>query len=244
MVTDDSLVALPSAGVLQGMGNQTVLLLCSPEPASTWKDRLNQPGSIITIPVQDSKDPLQNRYVGSQCVGAVCRLLGMVQKENLEAAIRTELSHLSEKIIDHNARLALRAYDMVADQAGIVCQGEAFHVQQHVITDWVELRSEDLISSAPAISGVLTSVVVRTGLWRTLRPVIEYEHCKQCNWVCSSFCPDSAISVDDSAYPHIDLDHCKGCMICVEQCPPHAIVTIAEAVAQQEDSAQSQVTTS
>jgi pyruvate ferredoxin oxidoreductase gamma subunit len=46
--------------------------------------------------------------------------------------------------------------------------------------------------------------------------------------VCGSFCPDSAISVAEDGRPVIDLDHCKGCMICVAQCPPHAIEATSE----------------
>jgi len=71
-------------------------------------------------------------------------------------------------------------------------------------------------------------VQVRTGLWRTMRPVIDYERCRRCNWVCSSCCPDNAISVAEDGRPVIDLDHCKGCMICVAQCPPHAIEAVPE----------------
>jgi pyruvate ferredoxin oxidoreductase gamma subunit len=244
MVTDDSLVAVPSANVLQGMREHTVLLICSQEPASVWQDRVNLPGPIITIPTPDSTDPLQNRYASAQCTGAACRLTGVVAEENLQASIRDELAHLPKEIIEKNTRLAFQAYDTVADQSGIVRPGGVFHVHENSVTDWTRLRSEDLIMATPAILGVLTSVNVRTGLWRTLRPVIEYEHCNQCHWVCNSFCPDNAISVDADAYPHIDLDHCKGCMICVEQCPPHAIVTLPEAVAHQRESELAGVATS
>jgi pyruvate ferredoxin oxidoreductase gamma subunit len=80
----------------------------------------------------------------------------------------------------------------------------------------------------------LTSVEVRTGLWRTLRPVIDYDLCKRCWWVCSSFCPDGAINVIDGT-PQIDYDHCKGCMVCLAQCPPHAIGAIAESQAQEQE---------
>ena len=77
--------------------------------------------------------------------------------------------------------------------------------------------------SAPDIRTADNSVQVRTGLWRTMRPVIDYDHCNRCWWVCSTFCPDSAITVDADQRPVIDYDHCKGCMICVAKCPPHAI---------------------
>ena len=82
--------------------------------------------------------------------------------------------------------------------------------------------------AAPAIHAPLTSVQVRTGLWRSLRPVIDTARCRHCWWVCSTFCPDNAIAVSDGK-PIIDYDHCKGCMICVAQCPPHAIAAVPEA---------------
>jgi pyruvate ferredoxin oxidoreductase gamma subunit len=64
---------------------------------------------------------------------------------------------------------------------------------------------------------------MRTGLWRTLRPVVDYDRCRHCWWVCSEFCPESAIRVRADQSPEIDYDHCKGCLICVAQCPSHAI---------------------
>ena len=75
-------------------------------------------------------------------------------------------------------------------------------------------------------------VEVRTGLWRTMRPVIDHDRCNRCWWVCSTFCPDSAIQVNEEGYPEIDYDHCKGCLICAAKCPPHAIEAIAEHEAQ------------
>ena len=80
------------------------------------------------------------------------------------------------------------------------------------------------------------SVQVRTGLWRTMRPVIDLARCNRCTWVCGSFCPDSAIAVDEEGYPRIDYDHCKGCLICVAVCPPHASRAVPEHEAQAEES--------
>jgi pyruvate ferredoxin oxidoreductase gamma subunit len=34
--------------------------------------------------------------------------------------------------------------------------------------------------------------------------------------------------VDEAGAPRIDLDHCKGCMICAAVCPPHAIEAVSE----------------
>ena len=50
--------------------------------------------------------------------------------------------------------------------------------------------------------------------------------------MCATPCPDSALVVDAQGYPQVDLDHCKGCMVCVAQCPFHAIEATSEARAQ------------
>ena len=101
---------------------------------------------------------------------------------------------------------------------------------------WIELPFENAETSNLAIHAGATSVEVRTGLWRTMRPVIDYDKCSGCVWICSTYCPDGAIRVRDDGYPDIDYDHCKGCLICVAQCPPHAIGSIAENVARARES--------
>ena len=65
-----------------------------------------------------------------------------------------------------------------------------------------------------------------------MRPVIDYDRCNDCWWVCSTFCPDSAIMVEGKR-PVIDYDHCKGCLVCVGVCPPHAIGATPEYLAQE-----------
>jgi pyruvate ferredoxin oxidoreductase gamma subunit len=94
--------------------------------------------------------------------------------------------------------------------------------------DWIDLPLDESDAAAAAIHAGATSIEVRTGLWRVLRPVIDYARCNRCWWVCSAFCPDSAIKVLADGRPEIDYDHCKGCMICVAQCPPHAIAAVPE----------------
>lgn len=48
--------------------------------------------------------------------------------------------------------------------------------------------------------------------------------CNQCD-NCYFFCPDLAISRDDSSQGrHIDYDYCKGCGVCVVECPRNAMV--------------------
>ncbi len=52
--------------------------------------------------------------------------------------------------------------------------------------------------------------------------------CRRCAWICSTLCPDSTISSNAEGYPEIDYAHCKGCLICLANCPHHAIRAVLE----------------
>ena len=53
--------------------------------------------------------------------------------------------------------------------------------------------------------------------------------CGVCNYCdnCWIFCPDTAIKRNKDDY-EIDLDYCKGCLVCVEECPRSAFSTREE----------------
>lgn len=60
----------------------------------------------------------------------------------------------------------------------------------------------------------------KTGDWRTLRPVWDANKCIHC-LICWVYCPDAAIQVnEESKVTGVDYDHCKGCGICAQECPP------------------------
>jgi len=236
IVADDTLVPVPAAGVLFGMSERTVLLINSAQPAELWCTRLNLKGPIITLPVgAEVEERAELPYIGAACAGAAARLVGAISRAALERAIGEELAALGQAVVDKNLAMALDAYEQMAPHAGCVTPGAVVAAEGYEDPQWVELPFEDADVSSPAIHAAATSVQVKTGLWRTLRPVIEYERCNRCWWVCSESCPDGAITVDAEGYPRIDYDHCKGCMICVAQCPPHAIAAVPEREAQAEE---------
>ena len=233
IVADDSLVPIAAAGVLTGIDEHTVLLINTDETAALWQQRLNISGRVFTLPAEpESRDEL--RFIGATCTGAAARLLGVISRDALTQAIKDELTELGSAIVEKNLHKALSAYDQMEPHAGCVTKGKTLSAHKYQSPAWLDLPFDDARASAPAIHAAATSVKVKTGLWRTLRPVIDYEHCNRCWWVCSTFCPDGAINVDESGQPHIDYEHCKGCMVCVAQCPPHAISAISEQDAQAE----------
>jgi pyruvate ferredoxin oxidoreductase gamma subunit len=229
VVADDSLVSIAAAGVCQGLTDRSVLLINSHDSIETWSHRLNLSGPIVVLPTrEESADRAELPFVGAACAGAAARLTGTIARASLQQAIREELAGLSAHTIDKNLDMALHAYDEVADREGIVTEGELRSAADYTSPAWLDSLFEEARVSAPAIHAAANSVQVRPGLWRTLRPVVDYGLCNRCWWVCSTFCPDSCIEVSDEGYPQIDYEHCKGCMICVAKCPPHAIAAIPE----------------
>ncbi|MBN1662609.1 MAG: 4Fe-4S binding protein [Deltaproteobacteria bacterium] len=72
----------------------------------------------------------------------------------------------------------------------------------------------------------------KTGDWRDVRPVINHEKCtpfikkKPSCFLCWLYCPEGVIR--DTIPVQIDLDYCKGCGICAEECPVGAITMVSE----------------
>jgi pyruvate ferredoxin oxidoreductase gamma subunit len=220
LVADDTLVGIPAADVLQGIDAHCVLAINSAVAASLWGERLAIEARVVILPPFSAEEPAERPYVGAVLAGAAARLLGL-NKGSITEAINHELEGLGEAIIASNVEKAQATFDVLAGSESIVAQRDDSDVP--VDPDWIELKHEGVERSAPTIHAAATSTRVKTGLWRTLRPVIDMPLCKRCNWMCGSFCPDNAVLVDDEGYPFIDYDHCKGCLICLAQCPSHAI---------------------
>jgi pyruvate ferredoxin oxidoreductase delta subunit len=54
--------------------------------------------------------------------------------------------------------------------------------------------------------------------WRLVKPVFNKDYCIDCQF-CWIYCPDVSIISRDKKMIGVDMDHCKGCGICVEVCP-------------------------
>jgi pyruvate ferredoxin oxidoreductase gamma subunit len=230
VVADDGLIAVPAAGVLAGIDEHSVLLIYSSEDADTWRERLDTAARLLVLPPDGGTSDAagaDRASIDVACAAVAARLLGLVSQDALVEAVQTELGHLGTEEVALNVDKAVAAYADAAVFAAEVTEGREVQADDYAPPDWVELPFEDASVSAPVIHGALTSLESKTGLWRTLRPVIDDAQCKGCWWICSSLCPDGAIDVVEGR-PAIDYDHCKGCIVCVAVCPTHAILALPE----------------
>jgi pyruvate ferredoxin oxidoreductase gamma subunit len=229
IVADETLVTIPAAGVLSGVTEPAVLLIESAVTPEVWQQRLNLSGPVLTLPAAaEVADSQELKFTGAAGAGAAARLVGVISRAALAQAIREELAPLGDTVIARNLEHALPAYDLLAEHAGCVSEGRETPAEAYEKPPWVDLPFENAGTAAPAIFAPATSAQVPTGLWRTVRPVIDYSHCRRCAWICSTLCPDSTISVNAEGYPQIDYEHCKGCLICMANCPAHAIRAVPE----------------
>jgi pyruvate ferredoxin oxidoreductase gamma subunit len=229
VVADETLLQIPAAGVVSGAGLRTVMVLHTNEEAETWKNRLNYPGVLIVLAAfSPGEGLLEDRSFSSAYAGAAARLVGPLSSDALVEAVSIELAGLGAALVEKNQQVALECYASMAAHEGLVAETAELPPVAWNHPAWVDLPFEEARIAAPAIHGAGTSLLVRTGLWRTMRPVIDYGHCKGCWWVCSTLCPDGAIAVTEDGHPRVDYDHCKGCMICVTQCTSHAIRVVSE----------------
>lgn len=79
------------------------------------------------------------------------------------------------------------------------------------------------LSAAPG-----TSMANKTGSWRTYKPAYGHEACIGCS-NCERVCPEGCAyntkkkNKKGKEYRDCDLDYCKGCGICAEECPVKCI---------------------
>ncbi len=69
--------------------------------------------------------------------------------------------------------------------------------------------------------------VIRTGEWRTKRPVFDQGKCTRCGF-CLLYCPVGAVEPGEGVAYQVSLQYCKGCGICAHECPRGAITMVHE----------------
>ena len=85
-----------------------------------------------------------------------------------------------------------------------------------------DVKWQDITLACDVFEGG-TAAAIETGDWRTIKPVIDWDKCKQC-LLCVPVCPDMSIPVNaEGKREDFNYFFCKGCGICANACPFNAI---------------------
>jgi len=94
------------------------------------------------------------------------------------------------------------------------------------VSDYENWTPEEFPVGMCALAGG-KAVEYITGSWRSMRPLWDKDKCTNC-LICWVNCPDSSIKLQDGQMVGIDLDHCKGCGVCVTECRFEALRLLPE----------------
>jgi pyruvate ferredoxin oxidoreductase gamma subunit len=146
------------------------------------------------IALETLKRPITNTAI----LGAFSKVVGWPKLESIEAAIK---HNFAGRIADMNIEAVRRSYDAALGP-----------VQSQYTEDG---KREDL-----AVGGYGTLKDVSS--WRVYQPVFDMDKCIGCK-TCWIYCPETAITWGEDDKPGVRWQACKGCGICVEECPVEAI---------------------
>jgi pyruvate ferredoxin oxidoreductase gamma subunit len=146
-------------------------------------------------------------------LGALAKATDLVGPASLLKHVRLELEKkVSAEHLDGNLRAVRRGWCEVRE-AEAPTRRSPHQSSLAAKPGWQEVPIGAVVTQAGSAREY------HTGAWRTMRPVLDPNKCNDC-LLCWLFCPDSAILVEHGKMLGFDLDHCKGCGICAEVCPP------------------------
>ncbi len=227
VISDDSLLDSIPEMLTEGLSDKSIILVNSTGNITEWKEKFNVISRIEYLTLHHDKSDHESalHLLSTACAAAAARLCGVISWSNLEKAIREEHFLLTESAMKENIETARYAYKELESSESRISEYEG--ELNFRDPDWVEMDLESSYLSTPSIRNTGTSLKNSTGSWRTIHPEIKQELCSRCS-LCSVYCPDNAININEDGLPMINYGHCKGCLICVSVCPKHAIETETE----------------
>ena len=157
VITDATLVTVPAAGIHDGVTPETVSLIASSESGHTWRGRLKHAGPIVTLPSTEEIRETDPALLGMACTGGATRLIGVIDRATLAAAIHEEIASLGHVAVERSLAVALAAFDLLQPHQGIVCKGGNGSPAGPSNPEWVDVPSDDMHAAVPDVYAPTTS---------------------------------------------------------------------------------------
>ncbi len=229
VVMDLSLLSHPEAAVLDGVDASTDVVINTAMSSEAVCTQFDIPGIVASYDLSAlALEWLGHHLLSAPVAGLTAKVAGICTLAPLLEAVRMELADagLSTQQIERNVAATQRAFEM----ARALPISEPRPATQRLRTPRFVFPRMPARLAAPSIAAAATSAQRNTGEWRVYRPQIERQRCTRC-FFCFALCPEGAMALDADNYPVVDYAHCKGCLVCVEECPPKAIDSVPDEVA-------------
>ena len=220
VVLDEGL--LETVNVVEGLKDGGVVVVNSmrkPEEVDVGVDAKLATVDATSVALEVLKRPATN----SSILGALAKAARIVKIESIEQGIMQVFGdRLGAKSGEMNAKAARTAYDrtVVGESHG----KRVLKTAEKWLPDVNELPTGVAGVSMDTNAGVIgpgSFLENKTGSWKVFRPEYDDEKCTMCNF-CWFYCPEGCIYRKDD-HMEFDMDYCKGCGICANECPVEAI---------------------
>jgi len=166
---------------------------------------------------------LKRPVTNSAILGSFAKASGVVSIEGVQKGIMSIFgARLGEKVGKINAEAAKVAYErtVVGQSKGKSKRAmeKKWYPTVHEMLPGAAIGFEDTPAGK---MGMASMVENKTGSWKVFQPIYDKEKCTMC-LVCWWACPEGCIYRTDDKIS-FDMEYCKGCGICANECPADAI---------------------
>jgi 2-oxoacid:acceptor oxidoreductase gamma subunit (pyruvate/2-ketoisovalerate family)/2-oxoacid:acceptor oxidoreductase delta subunit (pyruvate/2-ketoisovalerate family) len=220
IILDEGLIE--SVNVVEGLKNDGMVIVNSekkPEEIDVGMDIKMATVDATSVALEVLKQPATN----SAILGAIAKATDLVTIESIEKGIIQVFGdRLGPKIGDLNAKAARVAY-------GRTIVGESHgHRPLVAASKWLPDVKELPMGAASipmkteaGLVGPGSFLENKTGSWKVFHPEYDRAKCTMCNF-CWFYCPEGCIYRKEDRM-EFDMEYCKGCGICANECPTEAI---------------------
>jgi 2-oxoacid:acceptor oxidoreductase gamma subunit (pyruvate/2-ketoisovalerate family)/2-oxoacid:acceptor oxidoreductase delta subunit (pyruvate/2-ketoisovalerate family) len=220
VVLDEGL--LETVNVVEGLREGGIVVVNTakkPEEIDVGIDVKVATVDATSVALEVLKQPATN----SSILGAFSKATDLVKIESIEKGIVQVFGdRLGPKIGEKNARAARVAYEKtVVGESHGKRQLKAAYKWLPDVNELPMGVAGEAVKTAVSAVGPGSFLENKTGSWKVFRPEYDKEKCTMCNF-CWFYCPEGCIYRRDD-HMDFDMDYCKGCGICANECPVEAI---------------------